>query len=215
MFKIKIISHTVLLSSLFTIFSGCSGGGGENKKDSGEDNSTNPVIENPVIKNPVIENPVATPSTPDIECPAEYIRVPANSDVGVDNDFCVMKYEAKNGNNDPLNSPELNKAISQADKTPWVEINQNDSRTACKALNSESGNSNINDDTGDDGTYALISNPEWMALARNVESVPENWTSGTINTGCIKRGNVKDSRVSFPTVINLFDGHYLLDGHYT
>ena len=43
MFKLKIISYTTLLTSLFTILSGCSGGG--NKKDSGEINSSNPIVE--------------------------------------------------------------------------------------------------------------------------------------------------------------------------
>jgi len=51
MFKLKIISYTILLTSLFTFFSGCSGGG-ENKKDSGKINSSDPVVEEPVAKDP-------------------------------------------------------------------------------------------------------------------------------------------------------------------
>ena len=169
MFKLKIISYAILFTCLFTVSSGCSGGGGENKKDSGEINSSDPVVEDPII-------------APNIECPAGYIAVPSNSDVGVDNDFCVMKYEAKNdGSGNP---------ISQAEKTPWVLINQADAKAACRSLNTESNDSDIDGDTGDDGTFALISNPEWMTIARNIENVDSNWTGGTRGTGCLFRGNV-------------------------
>jgi len=38
--------------------------------------------------------------------------------------------------------------------------------------------------------YHLITNWEWMAIARDIEQVPENWTGGAVGSGMIKRGNV-------------------------
>jgi formylglycine-generating enzyme required for sulfatase activity len=114
-------------------------------------------------------------------CPDGYIMVPANSTVGVDRNFCVMKYEAKMVDGNP--------ASVEAGK-PWVSINQTNARNECRSLNSETGDTNINADTNSDGTYDLISNPEWMAIARNVENVAENWTGGAVGDGCLKRGNI-------------------------
>ena len=138
-----------------------------------------PVVEDPIVEDPVVEDPIVAPN---IECPTGYVAVPSNSDVGVDNGFCVMKYEAKNdGSGNP---------ISQAEATPWVSINQADTKAACRSLNTEMNDNDIDNDTGDNGTYDLISNPEWMTIARNIENVDSNWTSGTKGTGCLFRGNV-------------------------
>lgn len=95
-----------------------------------------------------------------------------------------MKFEAKDSSDDP---------VSTATGAPWVSINQINARLECRSLNTESGDANIDGDTNSDGTYALISNPEWMTIARNVENVPGNWTSGTVGTGCLKQGNVGSS----------------------
>lgn len=56
--------------------------------------------------------------------------------------------------------------------------------------NSETGRANIDADNNNDGTYALISNPELMTVARNAESVNSSWTGGVNGSGCLKRGNV-------------------------
>jgi prepilin-type N-terminal cleavage/methylation domain-containing protein len=76
---------------------------------------------------------------------------------------CVMKYEAKN----------VSGAVSQADGTPWASITQADAKAACEAIGAH-----------------LITNAEWMALARDIEKVDANWTGGAVNSGMIKRGNV-------------------------
>ena len=73
---------------------------------------------------------------------------------------------------------------------PWRRIDQINSWNECDSLNSESGRSNIDRDANGDGTYALISNPEWMAIAKNVENVASNWTNGAVGDGCLKRGNI-------------------------
>ncbi len=105
-------------------------------------------------------------------CPAGYIPVPANAAVGAPNDFCVMKYEAKNdGSNNPT---------STEGTTPWVSISQVSAKSECQSLNA------LNSVTD---KYDLISNPEWMAIARNVENVASNWTNGAVSSGCLKRGN--------------------------
>jgi hypothetical protein len=60
----------------------------------------------------------------------------------------------------------------------------------CDDLNSESSRGDIDSDTNRDETYALISNPEWMTIARNVENVSANWTDGSVGSGCLMRANV-------------------------
>lgn len=104
------------------------------------------------------------------QCPDGYIPVPFNSDVGTTADFCVAKYEMKNVGG---------VATSQAIGTPWVIVTQAASITACSNLNAT--NKVIN-------KYYLISNPEWMTIARNVENVGSNWTSGIAGSGVLARG---------------------------
>lgn len=103
-------------------------------------------------------------------CPANYVRVPKNSALDVNADFCVMKYEARNvaGN-----------ATSTSTGQGWVSINLGDARTECDALNVLNGVAN---------KYYLINNPEWMTIARNMELVPANWDSGIPGTGALSRG---------------------------
>ncbi len=101
----------------------------------------------------------------DFVCPSQYVRVAANNDVGVSNDFCVMKYEAKNVGA---------VATSQENLAPWVSISAGDSKAECQSLG-------VN--------YDLISNPEWMAVAREIENNINNWSGGSIGSGCISRGN--------------------------
>ncbi len=99
-------------------------------------------------------------------CPTGYIVVPSLAAVNAPSDFCVMKYEAKNSGGT---------AVSTETGAPWVSITQVNAKTECTDLGAN---------------YDLISNPEWMAIARNVENVPSNWTNGAIGDGCLKLGNV-------------------------
>lgn len=92
-------------------------------------------------------------------CPEGYLLISANSSVGVPSDFCVMKYEARNVNGVPL---------SQPDGSPWHNITAVDALTACQAVGQK---------------FDLISNAEWMTIARNLESVDSNWENGKINRG--------------------------------
>ncbi len=81
-------------------------------------------------------------------CPTGYILVPGSATFGT-NDFCVMKYEAKQ---DADKNP-----ASTATGTPWVSVDWYEAKTAC----------------GRDGGH-LVTNAEWMTIARNIESTTIN-----------------------------------------
>ncbi|MDC1174171.1 fibronectin type III domain-containing protein [Bacteriovoracaceae bacterium] len=98
-------------------------------------------------------------------CPTGYVAVPENTTLGV-SAFCVMQYEAKDDGS--------GNAISQAGGAPWVSINQTNSKTECTSLGAK---------------YDLISNPEWITITYNVEAQDANWSSGTVGSGCLFRGN--------------------------
>ncbi|MDH5717326.1 MAG: SUMF1/EgtB/PvdO family nonheme iron enzyme [Spirochaetia bacterium] len=98
-------------------------------------------------------------------CPTGYVKVPANISVGPADDFCVAKYEMKNVGG---------VATSEAAGLPWVSISQTDAKAQCSALGAG---------------YHLITNPEWMTVARNIENVAENWDSGTVGSGMLNTGH--------------------------
>jgi prepilin-type N-terminal cleavage/methylation domain-containing protein len=106
------------------------------------------------------------PNTPPISCPTGYIRVPGNSIYNT-SDFCVMKYEAKTGSATVA-------ATTQATGNPQVNISQTDAITAC-SLNGPG--------------YGLITNAEWMTIARNIEGQSSNWTGGSVGSGGLWRGH--------------------------
>jgi formylglycine-generating enzyme required for sulfatase activity/FlaG/FlaF family flagellin (archaellin) len=129
-------------------------------------------------------------------CPQGYILVPGNSHFETSN-FCVMKYEAKaqdiaSGNIDTDgcgeadcttgNWAELNetKAVSVAEGAPWRRISFTDAKTACENLGPN---------------YHLITNREWMTIARNIEQVGANWNTGEVGSGSLKRGNAGDDTI--------------------
>ncbi|MDD5696763.1 MAG: prepilin-type N-terminal cleavage/methylation domain-containing protein [Candidatus Pacebacteria bacterium] len=73
--------------------------------------------------------------------------------------FCVQQYEARDVGGVPT---------SQTGGTIWTTISQIDAIAECKSIGAH-----------------LINNAEWMALARDIESVSSNYASGIL-----KRGNV-------------------------
>lgn len=104
-----------------------------------------------------------------IACPENYVFVYGNLSLGT-NDFCVMKYEAKNVGG---------VATSQASGTPWVSINQTDAITAASAAGGH-----------------LITEAEWMTIAADVLSVKHNWSGGEAGSGYIYQGYVAGGSVS-------------------
>lgn len=97
-------------------------------------------------------------------CPPGYTSVPAlpgYSSV----DFCVGTYEAKQSGA---------KGVSLPTGTPWIDVTRPEAITACQA---------------NGAGYDLISNDQWQTIARNIENVAINWSSGTVGTGAVNRGN--------------------------
>ncbi len=102
------------------------------------------------------------------DCPEGYVLVPGNPDYATPTsgkDFCAMKYEA---------SREGNTAKSKLGALPWVNITREAALAAC-AKNGRG--------------FHLITNSEWMTIARNIEATPENWSGGAVGVGQLSRGN--------------------------
>lgn len=112
------------------------------------------------------------------DCPANYVPVAHNTALGTLADFCVAKYEMKNV---------AGVATSQAAVTPWGSISQATAKTTCSDLNATNGVTN---------KYYLISNPEWMTIARDLEQVDANWSNGTKGNGVLARGHSDNSPAS-------------------
>ncbi len=82
-------------------------------------------------------------------CPTGYILVPGSTEFGT-KDFCVMKYEAKQDGT-------TKSAVSTPTGSPWVSISQYYAKTACERAGAH-----------------LITNAEWMTIARNIEATTIN-----------------------------------------
>jgi hypothetical protein len=123
-----------------------------------------------------------------LSCPTGYVAVEGNALYNTDytdGGFCVMKYEAKllSGTGHANTSPTCStgtedytavttEVTSISAGTPLVSINMCAAKQAC--VNS--------------GGH-LITNDEWMTIARNIEQVPENWSGGSVGSGYLPRGN--------------------------
>ena len=103
-----------------------------------------------------------------LNCPVNFIIVPGSLTYNT-NDFCVMKYNAKQVGN--TTTP-----ISQAAGLPWVAISQ-----TTAMVNSAN--------VADCKNCHLITEAEWMTIAQNVLSVASNWSSGTVGIGYIYSGH--------------------------
>ncbi|HOZ35602.1 MAG TPA: hypothetical protein PLK55_01295 [archaeon] len=133
------------------------------------------------------------------QCPTGFVPVPGNYLYGTEG-FCVAKYEMKvDENGDGLGDTNAScknelyltwqnninasckysvpsrTIVSSAEGYPLTDINQTDSILACESIGGH-----------------LITNEEWMTIARNIEVVPSNWSSGAVGQGSLKRGNAGD-----------------------
>ncbi len=102
-------------------------------------------------------------------CPENFILVPGDGGLGT-TDFCVSKYEMKNDGS--------GNAVAQAGSTPYVNINATDAFTKCSNLGA---------------SYSMITNPQWMTVARNIEGVAGNWSGASVGSGLIRRGHTDNS----------------------
>jgi formylglycine-generating enzyme required for sulfatase activity len=130
-------------------------------------------------------------------CPTGYVPVPKNSAVDAADDFCVMKWEAKcatdiNGATSCASatgaSSATQVAVSTAQGLPWRSITQIEASAACTNLNSLNGVTN---------RYDLVSNPEWMAIARNIEGTASNWSNGSVGSGALSVGHANSDSGPF------------------
>ena len=123
-------------------------------------------------------------------CPSGYLHVPRNTAVETNSDFCVMKYEAKayHSASQTIDADGCNEAgcttanwglanhipASSSTGSPWRRISPTNASVECNSLNALNGVSN---------KYDLISNPEWMTIARNAEGVSSNFEAGVMARG--------------------------------
>ena len=125
-----------------------------------------------------------------LNCSTGYVAIPGSYTFNT-NDFCVMKYEAKCATT----------AAPTVGLTSPVTANNtyNNTSTACTgsyapvSVSSGYPIANISEATA--ATYCqnigghLMTNAEWMTIARNTEQVAANWSSGTVGTGYLSVGN--------------------------
>jgi PLD-like domain/Copper amine oxidase N-terminal domain len=116
--------------------------------------------------------------------PANFVLVPANLELGINEPFYVSKYEMriKGIDDGEKDYKESYVAESRVSGTPWTGLTMVEAKRECEALG---------------GGYSLITNEEWMTIAHNIESVPSNWsdnkthktgrTDATLNVGNICR----------------------------
>ena len=100
-------------------------------------------------------------------CPESYVGVPVLAGYTT-RSFCVAKYEMKAGENNTVRS----KASGSLKKT-------NHSRNAINHCQNVSSLVDLGEVI--EG-YDLITNNEWQTMARNIESVANNWGGGTIGS---------------------------------
>ncbi len=121
---------------------------------------------------------------------SNWVLVPGNSGFGTGGSFWVMKYEAKCAqNNAGLTSPDTGyqtysnsttactsansrSVASVPDGYPIANISHTDAKTYCASIGSH-----------------LLTNDEWMTLARNAEQVASNWTNNTVGSGALYSGH--------------------------
>ncbi len=116
-------------------------------------------------------------------CPTGFIPVPGSARYAQPG-FCVMKYEAK---------IVAGKAVSQPEGVPATNINYEDAESlasqACEGCH-------------------VMTNREWMTLARNVISQPDNWVSGRVGNGIMYKGSSFSSSYGASATNNDSDGYF-------
>jgi hypothetical protein len=113
---------------------------------------------------------MGTIGTTILNCPSGFISVYGSATYGTD-DFCVMKYEARDVAGVPT---------SHETGTPWVSINPIDAKAECLEMNTDIPETS--------GTFDLISNDEWMTIARDAESIGTNWSGSSPGVGRMPQG---------------------------
>lgn len=97
-------------------------------------------------------------------CPDGYLLMKGDRDFGT-LDFCVARFEMKERGGKP---------VSQAAGQPWMQVSRDQAVALCAGLGPG---------------YALINNEQWQTLARDIEAVAANWSSGQVGAGALNMGN--------------------------
>jgi hypothetical protein len=119
-------------------------------------------------------------------CPDGYAAVAGDASLG-SSAFCAMRFEAKarslmggaiaaagcDATCSPNSLVATHAAASAPEGHPWIEIDAVHARERCRALG--------------DG-HDLMSNLEWMTIARDAELVGANWSSGIAGAGRMVEG---------------------------
>jgi hypothetical protein len=149
--------------------------------------------EDTIITNSVYINFSVFPRCVDL-IGGDWISISENTLLGT-SDFCVMKYEAKattsslvnlddstnmycgdgsvSGSNGCLTDGSVN-ITSKAEYRPLSHIYQTQAKTLCENLGAN---------------YTLISNLQWVTIAREIESNSLNWFGGSVGTNFIYSGH--------------------------
>ena len=98
--------------------------------------------------------------------PSNFVLVPANSKLGINEPFYVSKYymkiKDKSDGNQKYDSSFV--AESRASGTPWIGLTMEQAKAECEALGEG---------------YSLISNSEWLTIAHDMEKVAKNWSDNS------------------------------------
>ncbi len=141
-----------------------------------------------------------------VQCPADYLPVLGSTQLGT-SDFCVMQTEARAWRDTNMNgSFETTELDDDGCETPacdvewtspgylpvnplpvladpWRNVSQVVAQTACRGLGAG---------------YDLISNREWMTIARGAELIGRNWSGGASGSGRLVEGHTDGSSVFEP-----------------
>lgn len=162
-----------------------------------DDSGGRPVTGANKITNPAFSSDTSSWSAAALP-PSGWVEVPGNSGTYGTSNFLAMKYEAKcavtSDLTTGLTSPDTGSntynysttactaanskaAVSVASGYPIANINQTEASSACSAITLGSSSAH------------LISNAEWMTLARNAEAQAGNWTGGSVGSGYLFAGH--------------------------
>ncbi len=127
-----------------------------------------------------------------LDCPTGFILVPWNSTFST-TDFCVAKYE--------MSFPWLTQTDATWDWNTYSYLDNAGTKPAVWSVVSAQWNSPIAEITQPEAIaecnamwawYHLITNNEWMTIARNIEAQNINWSNGTVWSGSISNGISND-----------------------
>jgi len=159
-----------------------------------------------------------------LNCPENYVAVPGSAEFDT-NDFCVMKYETKCAFNEDLTTGITD---NRTENQTYDNGSGNPLSFACDSLHGRTpvplalGDPIANISIQEAKTYCttmgahLITNAEWMTIARNAETVfsvadsLSNWDDGKFGEGSMPKGVAYD-KVALEAILEYFNAPDLLN----